>query len=301
MPGVEVVDARGRAAIETAVAGADGLLCLLTDRVDDALLARAPALRVVANVAVGVDNIDVAACTRRRVCVANTPDVLTDATADLAWALLLAAARRLVEGDTLVRGGGWTGWSPTQLLGADVHGKTLGVIGFGRIGRAVARRARGFDMRVLYAAPRRAPETLERELGATWRPLDALLAESDFVSLHCPLTDATRGLIGAAQLERMKPTAILVNTARGACVDEAALAGALARGRLAGAGLDVFADEPRVHERLRASPRAAFAPHIGSATIGARARMVELAATAAAAVLAGGRPRNLVNPEVLPA
>jgi glyoxylate reductase len=281
---VEVVEVRGRAALEAAAADADGIVCLLTERIDAGLLERAARLRVVGNVAVGVDNVDVAAATRRGVVVANTPDVLTDATADLAFALLLAAARRVCEGDRMIRAGAWTGWSPTQLLGADVWGRTLGIVGFGRIGKAVARRARGFDMRILHT----------RET-----PLDVLLAESDFVSLHCPLTAETRGLIGARELGLMKRTAILVNTARGAVVDEAALAEALARGTIAGAGLDVFVDEPRVHPGLVAAPGAVLAPHIGSATVTARTRMVELAASAVAAVLAGKRPDNVVNPEAL--
>jgi glyoxylate reductase len=231
------------------------------------------------------------------VLVANTPDVLTEATADLAFALLLASARRLVEADTLVRTGAFTGWDPGLLLGADVWGRTLGLIGLGRIGRAVAQRARGFDMQVLYAAPRRAPAPTEAALHATHLSLAELLPRADFVSIHCRLDETTRGLVGAPELAAMKPTAHLVNTARGPIVDEEALADALEAGTIAGAGLDVFADEPRVPERLRRSPRVVLAPHIGSATVTARSRMAELCARAVGAVLRGERPPNLVNPE----
>ncbi|HTM20232.1 MAG TPA: D-glycerate dehydrogenase [Kofleriaceae bacterium] len=276
-----------RAALLAAVPGADGLIALLTDRVDGELLEVAgPQLRVVANHAVGVDNVDLAACTRRGVVVTNTPDVLTEATADLTFALLLAAARRIVEGDALVRGGRWTGWEPTQHLGLDVAGATLGLVGLGRIGTAVARRAGGFGMTVIHHS---------RSGGV---PFDELLVTSDFVSLHCPLDATTRHLIDAAALARMKPTAILVNTARGACVDEAALAEALAAGRIAGAGLDVFEAEPRVHPGLLASPKVVLAPHAGSATTSARSRMGAICATAVRAVLEGQRPPTVVNPEV---
>jgi glyoxylate reductase len=273
---------------------ADALVCLLRDRVDAALMDRSPRLRVIANVAVGHDNIDVAAATARGICVANTPDVLTEATADLAFALALAAARRLGEGDRLVRSGAWRGWELGQLLGQDVWGRTMGVVGLGRIGLAVARRARGFGMDVIYAQPTRA----ELEEGAAHVSHDELFARADIVSVHCPLTPATRGLIGAGALARMKPTAVLVNTARGACVDEAALASALERGEIFAAGLDVFADEPRIHPGLLASERAVLAPHVGSATTTARRRMAELALGAARAVLDGERPANLVNPDV---
>ena len=212
VPGAEVVRV-APTELASAIAGADAVVCLLSDHIDADLLDRAPRLRVVANVAVGFDNVDVAAATARGVAVANTPDVLTEATADLAFALVLAAARRLGEGERLVRSGRWTGWALDQLLGVDVWGRTLGLVGLGRIGRAVARRGRGFQMDVLYAAPRPAPDA--DELGATRVPLDELLARADVVSLHCPLTPETRGLIDAAALARMKPTAVLVNTARG--------------------------------------------------------------------------------------
>ncbi len=265
-----------------AVADADGLVCLIGDRIDDELLARAPRLRVVANYAVGLDNIDLAAAARRGVAVTHTPDVLTEATADLAFALLLAAARRVIEGDALVRGGGWTGWEPWQILGAEVHGATLAIVGMGRIGRAVARRARGFDMRVIGVTSREGS-------------VDEVLPQADFVSIHCPLTAATRGLIDARRLALMKPTAVLVNTARGPIIDEDALVRALAAGRPAAAGLDVYAAEPQVPETLRRSPRVVLLPHLGSATVGARTRMAELCATGVRDVLAGRRPPNLVT------
>jgi glyoxylate reductase len=269
-----------RAELLDAVAGVDGIITLLSDRVDDELLDRAPRLRVVANFAVGLDNVDLAACARRGVAVCNTPDVLTDATADLTLALILAAARRVVEGDSMVRAGTWTGWEPGQLLGMELAGRTLGIVGNGRIGRAVARRGAAFGMRVITSRP---------------APLDELLAASDVVSLHVPLTPATRGLIGARELGLMKPTAILINTARGACVDEAALIDALDGGRIGGAGLDVYTREPEVPEGLRRQPRAVLLPHLGSATRETRARMAELAATGARDVLDGKRPANLVN------
>jgi glyoxylate reductase len=294
LPGHELVGgarALGRAELLDALGDADGLICLLSDRVDAELVARAPRLRVVANHAVGVDNIDRAACAARGVAVANTPDVLTDATADLAFALILAVARRVVEGDALVRAGAWTGWAPDQLLGADLAGRTLGVVGLGRIGRALARRAAGFGMDVVYAQPRPGADAAGRHLA-----LAELLAVADVVSLHCPLTPATRGLIGAAELARMKPTAILINTARGPIVDEDALAAALVAGRLGGAGLDVYAREPGVPDTLRAAPRCVLLPHIGSATHETRARMATLCAQAVRAVLAGERPANLVPP-----
>ena len=282
------------AELRAQVADADALICLFSDRIDDGFLAGATRLRVVANCAVGVDNIDLAAAARRRVVVTNTPEVLTDATADLAFALLLAAARRLGEGERLLRSGGWPGWEPTQLLGVPVAGQTLGVIGMGRIGLAMARRAAGFAMRVLYAG--RAPVPEAEALGAQQRSLNALLGEADFVSVHCPLTASTRHIIDGAALAAMKPTAILINTARGACVDEDALAEALAAGRIAGAGLDVYSDEPSVRAALLATERAVLAPHLGSATTVARRRMAEICALAVRAVLDGRRPDTVVEP-----
>ena len=271
------------------VADVDGLICLLSDRIDAELLAHAPRLRVVGNHAVGVDNVDLAACAARGVAVGNTPDVLTEATADLTLALVLATARRLVEADALVRSGGWTGWAPDQLLGADLAGQTFGIVGMGRIGQAVARRAAGFDLDIVYAAPRPVAGAPGRHV-----TLGELLARSDFVTLHVPLSAATRHLVGPSELAAMKPTAILINTARGPIVDEDALVAALAAGRLGGAGLDVFAEEPRVPEALRRDARVVVLPHIGSATRGTRARMAALAAGAVREVLAGRRPPNLV-------
>ncbi len=275
---------------------ADALICLLSDRIDEAALAAAPGLRVVANYAVGYDNVDVAAASARGIAVANTPDVLVEATADFTFALLLAVARRLGEGERLVRAGAWRGWTPELLLGADVAGRTLGIVGLGRIGRAVARRARGFSMTVLYHGGR-APDDDPGLAAAV--SMDELLARSDFVSLHVPLTPSTRGLIDATALAAMPRDAFLINTARGAIVDEGALAGALERGHLGGAALDVFVGEPAIDPRLLAAPRLVLAPHLGSATTNARIRMAELCVHAVRDVLAGRRPPNLVNPQVL--
>jgi glyoxylate reductase len=278
------------------LAGARGLIALLSDRIDRELLDAAPELVVVANFAVGYDNVDLALATERGVVVTNTPDVLTDATADFTFALLLAAARRIVEGDRWVRTGHWPGWAPGQHLGADVAGRTLGIVGLGRIGRAVAARARGFSMSILAAAMpgRDYPD----EPGVDRVPVDELWARADFVSLHCPLTDDTRHIVDAAALRRMKPGAILVNTARGPCVDEKALAAALAAGEIAGAGLDVFEREPAVESTLLADPRVVLAPHAGSATYTARKRMGEICAKAVATALAGDCPETALNPEV---
>jgi glyoxylate reductase len=268
-------------------------------RVTEEVLAAAPRLRVVANVGVGYDNIDVAACTRRGIRATNTPDVLTDATADFAFALLMAVARRVVEADRYVREGRWQRWQWGLLWGADVHGKTLGIWGFGRIGQAMARRGRGFDMRVLYHSRHRAPEGLEREIGAQYVDRERLLRESDFLSLHVPLTTEARGMLRAPELALMKPSAFLINTARGKVVEEEALVKALKGGKIAGAGLDVFEGEPRVHAELLALPNVVLAPHIGSATGETRLKMALLAAENLLAALDGKRPPNLVNPEVL--
>ncbi len=281
------------------VRGAAGILAMLTDRIDDELLDAAPDLRVVANLAVGFDNVDVPAASARRVVVTNTPGVLTDATADLAFALLLATARRLGEGERLVREGSWKVWGPNQLLGRPVAGQTLGIVGLGAIGTAVARRARGFDMTVQYVN-RRASPAAEATTGARLVELDELLATSDFVSLHAPLNDQSHHLIDAVALSRMKPTAVLVNTARGALVDEAALVEALRSGTIAAAGLDVFEDEPRLAPGLVELDNVVVLPHIGSATTAARAAMVELACANIVAVLSGGRPPTPLNPEVPP-
>lgn len=280
----------GDGAFEAGADEWDAIVALLTDRIDEALIARTPRLRVVANVAVGVDNVDLEACRSRGVIVTNTPGVLTEATADFAFALLLAAARRVAEGDRLVRRGEFHGWSLGMLLGARVHGTTLGIVGFGRIGQAVARRARGFGMHVLYTQRTRLAEPMARALGATYVDVDELFATSDAVTLHCPLTPATRHLVSTERLAQMKPGALLVNTARGACVDEAALAAALASGRLGGAALDVFEDEPRVNPALAACERVVLAPHIASADRPTREAMARIAADNVLAILADRAP-----------
>jgi glyoxylate reductase len=272
----------------------DGIVAMLTDRIDAALLARAPRLKVVSNVAVGVDNVDLSACRARGVIVTNTPGVLTEATADLAFGLLIAAARRIAEGDRMIRAGEWTGWTPTMMLGVPVHGATLGIVGMGRIGQAMARRARGFGMHVIYTQRQRLRPELERALGATYMSLDALFEESDFVSVHCPLTAETRGLVSRERLARMKAGSVLINTARGPIVDEAALAAALATGPLGAAGLDVFEDEPRVHPDLLARPNAVLAPHIGSADRTTREAMARTAVDNMIAVLSGEAPLHPV-------
>lgn len=288
-------ESASREELLAAVPGAAALVTLVSDRVDAELLeAAGPQLAVVANYAVGVNNIDFAACRERGVKVSNTPDVLTDATADLAFALLLATARRLREGDLLVRSGTWTGWQPEQLLGLSVAGATLGLVGMGRIGGAVAQRAAGFGMKIRYHNRSPAPD-LEARTGARPANLEELLRESDFVSLHCPLTEETHHLIDAAALALMKPTAVLINTARGPVVDEAALATALERGDIWGAGLDVFEHEPAVDERLLSLDNVLLAPHLGSATEEARTAMARLCAEAVVAVLAGREPANLID------
>jgi len=276
------------------VAGRDGVLCHLTDRVDDEVLAAAgPACRAFANYAVGYNNIDVAAAARRGIWVTNTPGVLTETTADLAWALLMSVARRIVESDRFFRSGRWDGWGPMQFLGHDIHGATLGVIGAGRIGQAVARRATGFGMRILYCGRRDVPEM--QQLGAVRVELDALLAASDFVSLHVPLTDATRHLIGRRELGLMKPTAYLINTARGPVVDEVALVEALRDKRIAGAGLDVYEEEPMPTAGLIELPNVVCVCHIGSATEATRSKMAEMAAMNLLAAMRGEVPPHAVN------
>jgi glyoxylate reductase len=279
-----------RAELCDAVRDVDGVVCLLTDPIDAGVLeSGAPRLRVVANVAVGYDNVDVAAATAAGISVCNTPGVLDETTADLAFLLILAASRLASDAEADLRNGRWLGWGINQYLGRDVHGATLGVIGYGRIGKAVARRAAGFGMQVLHHT--------RHDTGAPgWRAdVDDLLRESDIVSLHVPLSDATRHLIDDRRLRLLRPDAVVVNTARGPVVDEEALAAALEEGRIFAAGLDVYEREPEVHPRLLAAPRTVLLPHIGSASQATRTRMAQLACEGVVAVLAGDRPPNLVN------
>ncbi len=280
--------------LKAQVKGRTGIVCLLTDMIDGEILdAAGPQLKVVSNVAVGYNNIDVKAATARNVTVTNTPGVLTDATADLTWALLMASARRLGESERVLRAHAWHGWGILQFLGQEVGGRTLGIIGAGRIGAAVARRASGFDMRVLYTS--RSPKPEMDELNATRVDLDTLLKESDFVSLHVPLTPETKHIIGASELQKMKSTAHIINTARGPVLDEAALAAALKAGTIAGAGLDVYEAEPTIHPALFECENAILLPHIGSATHSTRNKMAEMAATNCAAVLHGKAALNPVS------
>lgn len=273
-----------RAALLRRARDVDGVLAMLSDRIDEAFLAACPRVRVVANYAVGHDNIDLEAARRHGVLVTNTPDVLTGATAELAWALILACARRVIEADAYTRRGRFRGWGPLLLLGRELSGKTLGIVGAGRIGRAVGRIGRAFGMKVVYAA---------------WRgkgmPLDRLLRSADVVSVHVPLTAATRGLLDARRLALLKPTAIVVNTARGPVVDEGALVDLLRRGRIASAGLDVYAREPALHPGLKRLDRVVLLPHIGSATVEARAAMAVRAAANLVAGLRGRKPRDLLT------
>jgi len=271
------------------VQGKQGLICQITDTIDDEVLAT-PGLQVVSNVAVGYNNIDVAAARRRGVIVTNTPDVLTETTADFAWALLMAAARRVIEADRYARSGEWKAWQWDLLWGLDVHGKTIGILGFGRIGRAVARRALGFGMRVLYHDAVRATSEVERELKATYVDKETLLRESDFVTLHVLLSAETRHLIDEPALRRMKKTAVLVNAARGPIVDESALARALSEGWIAAAGLDVFEEEPKIHPGLLPLTNTVMAPHIASASFDTRLAMSTLAVKNCLAVLDGKPP-----------
>ena len=288
-----------RAELLRRVADKSALVCLLTEKADEELLSSAPNLRIVSTVSVGYDNIDVPACTRRKVVATNTPGVLDETTADFAWTLLMAIARRLVEGDAWLRSGAWPGWDLDQLLGGDIWGKTLGIVGFGRIGKEVARRSLGFNMRVLYRSHSRAPVEIEKELRATSVPLDDLLRESDFVSLHVPLSSETRHLISTPQFEKMKRSAYLINTSRGPVVDEAALVEALERKLIAGAALDVYENEPKVHAALIPRKDVILAPHIASASIETRTKMAVMAATNASALFEGKRPPNALNPDTI--
>jgi glyoxylate reductase len=283
-----------------AIEGCDGVLTLLTDKVDDEFLDRAGRnLKVVSNFAVGYDNIDVAACTARRIPVGNTPGVLTETTADLAWALLMVAARRLVEGDRYVREGKWKTWGPMLLMGPDVHGATIGIVGFGRIGQAVARRAKGFGMRIVYHDLQRSPKSVEAEFDATFMTLEGLLHDSDFVSLHTVLSPETKGLMNAERLGWMKPTAVLVNTSRGPVVDSMALVDALKSGTIAAAGLDVTDPEPLPADHpLVGLDNCLVVPHIASASRATRGKMASMAAANLLAGIRGERLPTPVNPEV---
>ena len=276
----------------------EGLVCLLTENINEELLRAAPKLRIASNVAVGFDNIDVEACTKRGVVATNTPGVLDETTADFAWTLLMAVARRLAEGEQLARSGNWKGWNLNQLCGADVWGKTLGLVGFGRIGRAVARRASGFQMKVIYTDAVRAPEDMEKSVNAEFRDMNTLLAESDFISVHVPLLPETRGLFDGPKFYRMKPTAFLINTSRGPVVDEAALVAALENKKIAGAALDVYENEPFIHPGLKRS-NVVLAPHLASASVETRTKMAVMAANNVVAIFKGQMPPNMLNPTVL--
>jgi len=287
-----------RPALLEAVAGADGYLSMITDAVDAELMDAAPRLRVVSNMAVGYNNIDVAAATQRGIVVTNTPGILTEATAELAFALILAAARRVVDLDRRTRAGEWTCWAPLLFLSREVSGKTLGIVGLGRIGRAVARRAQAFGMRVLYHNRSRLDQAEERDLGVEYAEQDELLRTSDFVSLHVPLSDETRHLLGRRELGLMKPTSYLINTSRGPVVDEAALVEALRDRRIEGAGLDVYENEPLLTPGLTDLDNVVLMPHVGSATVETRMKMARMAAENLLAGLRGERPAHVVNPEV---
>jgi lactate dehydrogenase-like 2-hydroxyacid dehydrogenase len=279
------------------VRGKLAVVSQLTDKFTAAVIDQLEGVRIIANVAVGFDNIDVPAATHRGILVTNTPDVLTDTTADFAFALLMAAARRVVEGHQFLHAGKWSKWRIDLLVGQDVHHRTLGIFGMGRIGQAMARRGSGFSMRILYHDAVRAPEAIERELGVEFVSAERLLRESDFVSLHVPLMPHTRHMIGAEQFRMMKPTAILVNTSRGPVVDEAALAEALEKRVIASAGIDVFENEPQVHPTLLKLDNVVLEPHIASASVDTRKKMSMLAAENAVAALEGRRPATLLNPE----
>lgn len=281
------------------VADKDALVCLLTEKVDEELLAVASKLRIAATVSVGYDNIDVPACTNHKVVATHTPGVLDDTTADFAWTLLMAIGRRLLEGDAWIRSGAWPGWDLDQLLGGDVWGKALGILGFGRIGRGVARRAMGFNMRILYSDAVRAPTNVEETLRADFVERDKLFRESDFITVHVPLLPETRHLISKDNLEKMKRTAYVINTSRGPVVDEAALAEALENKKIAGAALDVFEHEPKVHPALLARRDVILTPHIASASVDTRTKMAVMAANNVVALFDGKRPPNALNADAL--
>jgi len=275
----------------------DALLCLLTDTIDAEVLAAAPSLKVISNYAVGVDNIDVNAATERGITVTNTPGVLTETTADLAWALLMAVARRIVEADRFTREGKFVGWSPTLFLGGDVHGKTLGIVGLGKIGQAMARRAKGFNMSIVYSDTMRASDAIEGDLGAQFVDLDTLLMQADFVSLHTPLLPETHHLIGERELRKMRPTAFLINSARGPIVDERALVRALKGKWIQGAAVDVFEGEPCLAPGLAGLTNVVLTPHMASASTETRSRMADMAVDNLLAALRGVKPEHVVNHE----
>ncbi|MEN9637311.1 MAG: hypothetical protein RL077_5715 [Verrucomicrobiota bacterium] len=287
-----------RAEIIAGLQGRDALLCNITDAISAELIAAVSSVRVIANFGVGFNNIDVAAATARKIPVTNTPGVLTEATADIAFALLLATARRLGEGERLVRSQQWTGWNPMQMLGTDVTGATLGLIGFGRIGQAMAKRARGFDLNVIYWNRTRLSTAEEAAFGVTFRPFDEVVATANFLSLHVAYNPETHHLIGKKQFATMLPSAILINTARGPIVDEKALVEALRTQQIAGAGLDVFEKEPALEPALYSLNQVVVIPHLGSATIGTRTKMGMLAAQNLLAACSGQRPPHCVNPQI---
>jgi len=277
----------------------EGLACLLTDNIDSKVIGAASNLRIIANYAVGYNNIDLTAANERKIAVTNTPDVLTEATADLTMGLIVSVARRIVEGDKYIRAGGFKGWAPELLLGSDVHGKVLGIVGMGRIGQAVAKRAHGFGMKVSYYDKKRLPQDIEQRMAVHFRRIMQLLDESDFVSLHAPLTEDTRHFISTKEMAAMKETAYLINVARGAIVDEKSLVDALKKRIIAGCALDVYEHEPSVTPELLQMPNVVLVPHIGSASIEARTKMALLVCDNLTAVLVDGkRPPNLVNPEI---
>jgi len=285
--------------IISGVSGKDGLLCLLTDEIDEEIIDSGKNLRIIANYAVGYNNIDVGVATERKIPVTNTPGVLTDTTADMAWALIFAIARRVVEADKFTKEGKYKGWGPMMFLGGDIYGKTLGVVGLGRIGKSVVKRAKGFDVKVLYFDAFRADEKVEKELGIEYVSLEELLKESDFVSIHVPLLPSTRHLIGEKELLMMKKTAYLINNSRGPVIDEEALVKALRDKEIAGAALDVFENEPELSPGLADLENVVLTPHISSASIETRTKMAVMAAENLLAGLKGMRPPNIVNPEVL--
>ncbi len=285
-----------RSELEREFKTADAAITMLTDRIDGKLIAAAQNLKIIANHAVGVDNIDIEACTTRRIAVTNTPGVLTEATADLTFALILGLSRRIVEGDRLMREQRFTGWDPLLLVGSDLKGKNLGIIGMGRIGRAVARRAQGFEMNVIYNNRNRLEGGIEKELNATYMKLDQLISEADFLTLHLPYYPEVHHLLGEEKLKLMKKNAYLINTARGAHIDEKRLLELLREKAIAGAALDVYENEPLVTEGLEDLDNVILLPHIGSATVKARNAMAIMAASSVKAILEGKRPDNLLNP-----